>query len=51
MMHNPPSKSIAMIKVTKLSTLKHMPCKHLPKNWLNAQTSDYDPYFMEAAIL
>ena len=31
----PSYKSIAMIKVTKLSNKNHMPCKHLPKTDLN----------------
>ena len=47
----PQYKSIAMIMVTKLSTSNHIPCKHLRKKWLNAQTSEYGPYFVEAAIL
>ena len=25
--------------------------KHVAKNWLYAQTNDYGPYFMKAAIL
>ena len=28
----------------------YIPCKHLPKNWLYAQTSDYDPYCMRLDI-
>ena len=45
----PPYKSISMIEITKL--LGSYAMQTLTENGLNAQTSDYGPYCMEAAIL